>query len=158
LTGAPQDFFENRDIFNSLELGWELLRILPTTMLGRIKMKTIDKCGAVTFTIRFICVISSRFRANYLTRHLRLSPLSDTTVARRWNPFKSPLSHSLISPPPHFYFIAFRTMVPFMLQHKKTVASVSRALRCCACFSKVRAYGVLCSSLLLWAYDHLQAI
>ncbi len=43
LTLAPQDFFENRDIFNSLELGWELLRILPTTMLGRIKMKTIDK-------------------------------------------------------------------------------------------------------------------
>ncbi len=40
---AVQDFFENRDIFNSLELGWELLRILPTTMLGRIKMKTIDK-------------------------------------------------------------------------------------------------------------------
>ena len=24
---AVQDFFENRDIFNSLELGWELLRI-----------------------------------------------------------------------------------------------------------------------------------
>ncbi len=46
MTRALQDFFENRDIFNSLELGWELLRILPVTMLGRIKMKTIEKCAA----------------------------------------------------------------------------------------------------------------
>jgi len=38
-----QDFFENRDVFNSLELGWDLLRGLPTTMLGRIKQKTLDK-------------------------------------------------------------------------------------------------------------------
>jgi vacuolar-type H+-ATPase subunit B/Vma2 len=42
-----QDFFENRDVFNSLELGWDLLRGLPTTMLGRIKQKTLDKCVPV---------------------------------------------------------------------------------------------------------------
>ncbi len=32
-------------MFNSLELGWDLLRTLPQTMLGRIKMKTLDKCA-----------------------------------------------------------------------------------------------------------------
>ena len=68
LTPAVQDFFENRDIFNSLELGWELLRILPTTMLGRIKMKTIDKCaifasleGAAAFFLHVLAIFLPLF-------------------------------------------------------------------------------------------------
>ncbi len=38
-----QGFDKNRDIIESLELGWELLRPFPITELKRINQKTIDK-------------------------------------------------------------------------------------------------------------------
>ena len=34
---------ENRDIFQTLDLGWELLRILPRGELKRIKGEMVDK-------------------------------------------------------------------------------------------------------------------
>jgi len=40
-----QDKYENRDIIQSLDLGWELLSILPETELKRIKQVHIDKYG-----------------------------------------------------------------------------------------------------------------
>lgn len=38
-----QGFDTNRDIFETLDLGWELLRILPRTELTRIKTEYLDK-------------------------------------------------------------------------------------------------------------------
>ncbi len=88
MTFDTQDFFENRDVFNSLELGWDLLRTLPTNMLGRIKMKTLDK------------YVAARAQSDdavdlFVTSNRILPPTSpipsDTTVARRWSHFKRAL-------------------------------------------------------------------
>merc|ERR1712113_1263026 len=38
-----QGYAETRDIFNSLDLAWELLRLFPREMLRRITVKTLDK-------------------------------------------------------------------------------------------------------------------
>jgi len=38
-----QNHYENRDIFNSLDLGWSLLRTFPSQMLKRITEKTIKE-------------------------------------------------------------------------------------------------------------------
>ena len=38
-----QGFEENRSIFHTLEIGWQLLSILPETELKRIKQEHIDK-------------------------------------------------------------------------------------------------------------------
>ena len=38
-----QGYDENRSIEETLDLGWELLSILPTAELKRIKQKYIDK-------------------------------------------------------------------------------------------------------------------
>ncbi len=40
---VSQGFSENRDIFQTLDLGWELLRILPRGELKRIKGEMVDK-------------------------------------------------------------------------------------------------------------------
>jgi len=37
-----QGYFESRDIFTSLDIGWQLLRTFPREMLGRITKKTLD--------------------------------------------------------------------------------------------------------------------
>jgi hypothetical protein len=60
MSGWLQDFFENRDVFNSLELGWDLLRTLPQTMLGRIKMKTLEKC-----VFHYIYALDNRCRSHH---------------------------------------------------------------------------------------------
>ena len=38
-----QGFGENRSIFDTLDIGWELLSILPEAELKRIKQEHIDK-------------------------------------------------------------------------------------------------------------------
>lgn len=38
-----QGMYENRSVFDSLEIGWSLHRIFPPTMLKRIPKKTLDK-------------------------------------------------------------------------------------------------------------------
>jgi len=38
-----QGYYESRDIFNSLDIGWSLLRTFPREMLGRIKKETLDE-------------------------------------------------------------------------------------------------------------------
>jgi len=38
-----QGYYEGRDIFNSLDIGWQLLRTFPREMLGRIQKKTLDE-------------------------------------------------------------------------------------------------------------------
>jgi len=38
-----QGNYENRSVFNSLDIGWQLLRIFPREMLKRIPAKTLDK-------------------------------------------------------------------------------------------------------------------
>jgi V-type H+-transporting ATPase subunit B len=35
--------YENRTVFESLDIGWQLLRIFPREMLKRIPAKTLDK-------------------------------------------------------------------------------------------------------------------
>ena len=35
--------YETRDVFDTLDLGWEMLRIFPPDMLKRISPKIIDK-------------------------------------------------------------------------------------------------------------------
>lgn len=35
--------YENRSVFESLELGWQLLRIFPKEMLKRIPQKIVDE-------------------------------------------------------------------------------------------------------------------
>lgn len=35
--------YENRTVFDSLDIGWQLLRIFPREMLKRIPAKTLDK-------------------------------------------------------------------------------------------------------------------
>lgn len=40
---APQGPYENRTIFNSLDLAWSLLRIFPRELLRRITIKTLDE-------------------------------------------------------------------------------------------------------------------
>ena len=35
--------YDNRDVFESLDIGWQLLRIFPREMLKRIPKKTLDK-------------------------------------------------------------------------------------------------------------------
>ncbi len=35
--------YENRSIFESLEIGWQLLRIFPKEMLKRIPQKVLDE-------------------------------------------------------------------------------------------------------------------
>lgn len=37
-----QGAYENRDIFESLDTAWSLLRIFPREMLRRITVKTLD--------------------------------------------------------------------------------------------------------------------
>jgi V-type H+-transporting ATPase subunit B len=38
-----QGFYESRDIYNSLDIGWSLLRTFPREMLGRITKETLDE-------------------------------------------------------------------------------------------------------------------
>lgn len=38
-----QGSYENRTIFDSLDLAWSLLRLFPREMLRRITAKTLDK-------------------------------------------------------------------------------------------------------------------
>jgi len=38
-----QGYYESRDIYNSLDIGWQLLRTFPREMLGRITKKTLDE-------------------------------------------------------------------------------------------------------------------
>lgn len=38
-----QSSYDNRDVFESLDIGWQLLRIFPREMLKRIPAKTLDK-------------------------------------------------------------------------------------------------------------------
>jgi len=38
-----QGNYENRTVFDSLDIGWQLLRIFPREMLKRIPAKTLDK-------------------------------------------------------------------------------------------------------------------
>jgi V-type H+-transporting ATPase subunit B len=38
----PSGNYENRDVFESLDIGWQLLRIFPREMLKRIPKKTLD--------------------------------------------------------------------------------------------------------------------
>ena len=38
-----QGYYESRDIFTSLDIGWQLLRTFPREMLGRITRKTLDE-------------------------------------------------------------------------------------------------------------------
>lgn len=38
-----QGNYENRSVFESLDIGWQLLRIFPKEMLKRIPKKTLDK-------------------------------------------------------------------------------------------------------------------
>lgn len=38
-----QGNYENRTVFDSLDIGWQLLRIFPREMLKRIPKKTLDK-------------------------------------------------------------------------------------------------------------------
>jgi len=38
-----QGYYESRDIFTSLDIGWQLLRTFPREMLGRITKKTLDE-------------------------------------------------------------------------------------------------------------------
>jgi V-type H+-transporting ATPase subunit B len=38
-----QGYYESRDIYGSLDIGWQLLRTFPREMLGRITKKTLDE-------------------------------------------------------------------------------------------------------------------
>jgi len=38
-----QGYYESRDIFASLDIGWTLLRTFPRTMLGRITTETLEE-------------------------------------------------------------------------------------------------------------------
>jgi len=38
-----QGYYESRDIFTSLDIGWQLLRTFPREMLGRITKQTLDE-------------------------------------------------------------------------------------------------------------------
>jgi len=38
-----QGMYENRTIFDSLDLGWQLLRLFPREMLKRIAPKILDQ-------------------------------------------------------------------------------------------------------------------
>lgn len=40
---ATQGAYENRTIFDSLNLAWQLLRIFPRELLRRITIKTLDE-------------------------------------------------------------------------------------------------------------------
>eukprot|EP01116_Phalansterium_solitarium_P016269 TRINITY_DN3752_c0_g1_i1.p1 TRINITY_DN3752_c0_g1~~TRINITY_DN3752_c0_g1_i1.p1 ORF type:complete len:517 (+),score=171.64 TRINITY_DN3752_c0_g1_i1:86-1636(+) len=40
---VAQGYYEERDIFGSLDIGWSLLRTFPREMLGRITVKTLDE-------------------------------------------------------------------------------------------------------------------
>lgn len=40
---VQQGSYENRTIFNSLDLAWSLLRIFPRELLRRITIKTLDE-------------------------------------------------------------------------------------------------------------------
>ncbi|VEL19114.1 unnamed protein product [Protopolystoma xenopodis] len=42
-TFISQSAYENRSVFDSLDIGWELLRIFPKELLKRIPAKTLDK-------------------------------------------------------------------------------------------------------------------
>lgn len=42
-TNATQGGYENRTIFQSLDLAWSLLRIFPRELLRRITVKTLDE-------------------------------------------------------------------------------------------------------------------
>lgn len=42
LPGTPQGLYENRTIFDSLDLAWTLLRLFPRELLRRITTKTLD--------------------------------------------------------------------------------------------------------------------
>ncbi len=39
----PQGLYENRSIFESLDLAWTLLRLFPRELLRRITAKTLDE-------------------------------------------------------------------------------------------------------------------
>jgi V-type H+-transporting ATPase subunit B len=38
-----QGYYESRDIYSSLDVGWQLLRTFPREMLGRITKGTLDE-------------------------------------------------------------------------------------------------------------------
>lgn len=39
----PQGIYENRTVFESLEVAWQLLRIFPKQMLNRVSEKVLNE-------------------------------------------------------------------------------------------------------------------
>lgn len=39
----PPGIYENRTVFESLEVAWQLLRIFPKQMLNRVSQKVLDE-------------------------------------------------------------------------------------------------------------------
>lgn len=60
-----QESYDNRSIFDSLDLGWSLLRIFPKELLKRIPGKILDEYyqvwGRMMSSSRFLGVLSHRY-------------------------------------------------------------------------------------------------